>query len=198
MLPTLITVTLASAPGWIVATLLDLPLLGWPLTVVGVTLALMQGASSTHRSVAAVLPSQLGWLTLQREVARARRNGEELTLIRIDDPADSPISLDAIAAHAREVDVAWHDDAAWLLAVGAGDDGRDALTSRLRRALPEIAAVDAVRSMTFPGDAMTVHALVAGLTRAERGPVGMPVLVTDAVEDMAFGQELTGAGGSGA
>lgn len=188
----LLLAALASLPGWALAIVLDEPFLGWPLAVLGMAVAFGLGAAE---STPVVVSSQIGWQTLEREVARARRHGDPLTLVRIGDADASPADLAAITARIREVDVAWRDDAIWLVAIGAGDLGAQALMGRLRQELPGLASAGALRSMTFPTDALTVNALVDGLTTEEPRPVRLPV---PAAEEMAFNQEMTNVGGSGA
>lgn len=187
----------ASLPGWLLATLLDAPVLGWPLAVAGVGLAVALGAHGPEVRSGAVVSSEHGWQTLEREVARARRHADCLTLVRIGESESGDLDIDALTDRVREVDLAWRDSAIWLVAPGAGDLGAQALLGRLRQAFPTLGAEVSLRSMTFPTDALTVHALVAGLSSAEPRPVRLPSRVP-ASDELALGQELTNAGGNGA
>lgn len=183
-----ITVALTSLPGWLVAILVPAPILGWALGAAGIALGLRLSAGATRSGGSTMLSGDAGWLSLEREVARARRYGQALTLLRIEGKADGSIRPADIAARCREIDIAWEDDGIWLLAAGADLVGREPLIARLRH---EIAGVDrdGVRAMTFPGDAMTVHALVAGLLSPEAPPVHLPVRPVEMLDELSFGQE---------
>ena len=188
-------VTIASAPGWLVAISTDQLILGWALSVTLVVVAV--ALFGNRPAIAPTMQSaSAGWVILEREVARARRYGQALTLIHIQD-GSTPVRVADVAATGREIDIAWEDDGVWLLAVGADQAGREPLLARLRGAIPGLEA-DRLRAMTFPADAMTVRALIAGLTTGTERPVRLPVRPADARDELAFGQETvpTAEGGS--
>lgn len=185
MLRTIATVALASMPGWLIATATDAPLAGWAIAVAGVVVALrLVPDRPTHRPTA-IATGESGWRSLEREVARARRHGGELTLVRIEDPADGAYRLEDVVARCREIDIAWSDEASWLLAIGADVVTREALLGRLRREVPGLTA-DRIAALTFPQDAMTVRGLVVGLTTEATRPVRLPV---DALDELGFANE---------
>ena len=90
-----------------------------------------------------------------------------------------------MAAAGREIDLTWRDDGIWLLAVGADEAGRQPLMARLRVAIPLIDA-ERMQAMSFPGDAMTVRALIRGLTSGAERPIRLPVRPVEALDDLAY------------
>lgn len=194
---TLAIVAIASAPGWLLATLADAPLVGWAVSVGLVAFAIwLKSAGRVDQPVVAVVPRDAGWRALDREVAHARRYRQPLTLLRIDAQGDAVPRLEAVLASCREVDVAWEDDAIWLVAVGTDEVGRVPLIDRIRREVPGVVAAEQVRALSFPGDALTVNALVAGLAEAPRSLRLELPSAADVVDDLAaFGTDpLTGVG----
>jgi hypothetical protein len=165
MITTLLYTVFGGLPGLLVLTLQGPPPLGWMLTMVGVT----AGIILAHRGPAVVaarisLTSELGWASLAREMARARRYERPFTLVRIVPNETAPVSLDEILGRCREVDLAWDDDGIWLAAADTDSTSRDRLVERLSREIPALATDGRVRAQTFPSDALTLHQLVAGLT----------------------------------
>lgn len=186
MLRSIATVAIASTPGWMVAIATDAPLVGWALAIIGVVVALQLISDRPAHRPAAIATGETGWRVLEREVARARRYRGALTLVRVDDRGAGSAKLEDIVARCREIDTAWSDEGLWLLAVGADAAGRDPLLARLRREVPGLTA-DRVTALSFPEDAMTMRALVVGLTTEATRPVRLPV---DALEELGFASDV--------
>lgn len=183
MLRILALALIAGTPGLVISEAANAPIIGWAVSV-GLVVIALGIARQRAAAPTSIATSATGWLVLEREVARARRYGQALSLIRIDDAA-APIRLSDVAAAGREIDLTWRDDGIWLLAVGADEAGRQPLMARLRVAIPLIDA-ERMQAMSFPGDAMTVRALIRGLTSGAERPIRLPVRPVEALDDLAY------------
>jgi hypothetical protein len=132
-----------------------------------------------------------GTRALELEIARARRYGRPLTVLRIQpDPAD-PVAVEDVIGACREVDVAWADDGIWLAAADTDVTARAGLVSRLARTFPALGTGDRIHALTFPDDAMTMHALLeqfgAAQVRTTRAADAIDALTGDALGGQARG-----------
>ncbi len=187
----LILIGVAGLAGLVVGIVTSSWFAAWVVSTAG--FALVAAGRSARRSVAvskAVVTSD-GTRALELEIARARRYGRPLTVLHIrPDPAD-PLTVEDVIGACREVDIAWADDGVWLAAADTDATARAGLVTRLGRTFPVLAAGNRIHALTFPDDAMTMHALLEQFAeaqaRATRAPDAIDALTGDALTGQARG-----------
>jgi len=117
-----------------------------------------------------VIPEE-PWQELRREIDRARRFDQPVTLMRADAPAAAGGSrlrrhrstvLSTLAPALRTIDSVWADGRSiYILLPGTDAEAAEALVSRLWRELPEVLPYGELRRATFPADGVTSEALRA-------------------------------------
>ena len=173
-------------------------LVGLGLIALGVLAAIVTTVLRQRPVSARGASAEEGWRAFEREIARARRYEQPLTLVRVELPDDVARWYDRLAPHFREVDVAWRDQTAiWLAVPGADETAAAPIVARLLREAPELAETAAVRSASFPADALTAGALVGQLLADGNRPVRLPVRAGDelAIPTDASDRQLGGVGG---
>jgi hypothetical protein len=187
----LILIGVAGLAGLVVGIVTSSWIATWAVTTAG--LALVAADRAARRPV--VMPKAVvvsdGTRALELEIARARRYGRPLTVLRIQpDPAD-PIAVEDVIGACREVDVAWADDGIWLAAADTDVTARAGLVARLARTFPAVATGDRIHALTFPDDAMTMHALLeqfgAAQARTTRAADAIDALTGDPLSGQARG-----------
>lgn len=154
--------------------------IGGALILLGAIVAVVSAIAQRRATTAHGASSEEGWQAFEREIARARRYGHPLTLIRIALPGKLGRWFDRLAPCLREVDVAWHDSSAIWLAVPRADEATVArILARLMGETPELADVAIVRSASFPADALTAGGLVGYVLADGDRPIRLPVRVGD-------------------
>lgn len=170
---------------------------GGALILLGAIVAVVSAIGQSRPTSAHGLSSEEGWRAFEREIARARRYDNPLTLIRIVLPGEVGRWFDRLAPCLREVDVAWHDPSAIWLAVPRADDATVArILARLMGETPELADIAIVRSASFPADALTAGGLVGYVLADGDRPIRLPVRAGDdgAIPADASDRRLGGVG----
>ena len=171
--------------------------IGGALILLGAIVAVVSAIAQSRPTSANGLSSEEGWRAFEREIARARRYDNPLTLIRIVLPGEVGRWFDRLAPCLREVDVAWHDPSAIWLAVPRADDATVArILARLMGETPELADLAIVRSASFPADALTAGGLVGYVLADGDRPIRLPVRAGDdgAIPADASDRRLGGVG----
>ena len=172
-------------------------LVGGTLIVLGAVAALVTTVQHRPARLAGASADE-GWRAFEREIARARRYEQPLTLVRVEPSEEAGRWFDRLAPHLREVDVAWRDPSAiWLAVPGADEAAAAPIVARLMREAPELAETATVRSASFPTDALTAGALVGQLLADGDRPIRLPVRAGDdvAIPADAADRQLGGVGG---
>jgi len=155
-------------------------------------------------------PDETGWIEFRRELRRARRGGQPLTMLRIageelpsegpDGRSDLGSRARRLAHHLRLVDRTWVDQASiYVLLPETTRASADALIGRIRVTSPG-QLPEHVRMATFPENGLTSGALIAAVNDGEVDTVPtpirpMPAATVDAVfghdDDQAIGEAAT-------
>jgi hypothetical protein len=145
-------------------------------------------------------PDESGWSEFRRELRRARRGDQPLTMLRIageDLPSEGPDGRSdlgsrarRLARHLRLVDRTWVDEASiYVLLPETTRAAADALISRIRATSPG-QLPEHVRIATFPENGLTSGALIAAVNDGEVDIVPTPIRPTPAAAvEAAFGEE---------
>jgi hypothetical protein len=142
-----------------------------------------------------------GWIEFRRELRRARRGGQPLTILRIvgdelssagpDGRSDLATRARRLGLHLRLVDRTWVDDASiFVLLPDTSRAAADAAIGRIRAASPgQLPA--RVRIATFPEQGLTSGALIAAVYDGAVDAVPTPIRPTTGadVEAAAFATE---------
>ena len=152
-------------------------------------------------SASAVSADEASWIEFRRELRRARRGGQPLTMIRIvadelpgdgpDGPSDLGTRARRLGLHLRLVDRIWVDDASiFVLLPDTSRSAADALIGRIRAASPSQLPAH-IRIATFPENGLTSGALVAAVYDGAVESVPTPIRPTTGVviDVAAFGNE---------
>jgi hypothetical protein len=152
-------------------------------------------------SASAVRPDEASWIEFRRELRRARRGGQPLTMLRIvgnelpDDGPDGQSDLGTrarrLGLHLRLVDRIWVDDTSiFVLLPDTSRSAADALIGRIRAASPSQLPAH-IRIATFPENGLTSGALVAAVYDGAVESVPTPIRPATGVsiDVAAFGSE---------
>jgi hypothetical protein len=144
---------------------------------------------------------EAGWTEFRRELRRARRGGQPLTILRIvgdELPSDGPDGRSdlrtrarRLGLHLRLVDRIWVDDASiFVLLPETSGSAADALIGRIRAASPGQLPVH-IRIATFPEHGLTSGALIAAVYDGAVESVPTPIRPTTGmgVDIAAFADE---------
>lgn len=173
-------------------------LVGGALIALGVVAAIVTTVLQRRPAGTGGASSEEGWRSFEREIARARRYEQPLTLVRVELPDDPSPWYDRLTPHLREVDVVWRDSSAiWLAVPGADEAAAGPIVARLLREAPELVEVAVMRSASFPADALTAGALVGQLLADGERPIRLPVRAGDelAIPSDVSDRQLGGVGG---
>jgi hypothetical protein len=146
-------------------------------------------------------PDDTGWSEFRRELRRARRGGQPLTMLRVageelpsdglDGRSDLGTRARRLALHLRLVDRTWVDDGSiYVLLPETTRAAAEALIGRVRATAPE-QLPGHVHMATFPENGLTSGALIAAVNDGVVDSVPTPIRPTRAavVEVTAFAQE---------
>lgn len=152
-------------------------------------------------NAAAAIPAEASWTEFRRELRRARRGGQPLTLLRFvgdelpadgpDGPSDLGTRARRLGLHLRLVDRVWVDDTSvFVLLPDTSRAAADALIGRIRAASPSQLPAH-IRIATFPENGLTGGALVAAVYDGAVDPVPTPIRPTigAGIDLAAFGNE---------
>jgi hypothetical protein len=176
--------------------------LGVWIALLGVGALLVLFLTKPVRTIAPSSTSdETGWIEFRRELRRARRGGQPLTLLRITGhelPNDGPDGRSELGTRARRlglhlrlVDRTWVDDAGiYVLLPETTRAAAEATISRIRATSPG-QLPGHVRVATFPESGLTSGALIAAVNDGEVDSVPTPIRPTTAVavDAAMFAQE---------
>jgi hypothetical protein len=177
----------ASGPGvWIILLVLGALLVAY-LTV------------PVRSTVPTISPDEAGWNEFRRELRRARRGGQPLTMLRLaaeELPSEGPDGRSDLGSRARRlaldlrlVDRTWVDGASiYVLLPETTRAAADALISRIRATSPG-QLPEHVRIATFPENGLTSGALIAAVNDGDVDLVPTPIRPTPVTVEAAFAHE---------
>lgn len=150
-------------------------------------------------TVPTISSDETGWIEFQRELRRARRGGQPLTMLRIagdelpsegpDGRSDLGSRARRLAHHLRLVDRTWVDEASiYVLLPETTRAAADALVSRIRATSPG-QLPEHVRIATFPENGLTSGALIAVVNDGEVDTVPTPIRPMPTAVEAAFRHE---------